>query len=122
MFVSAAVMLALAAVWVLLGSFLWGSNATQLTSLVMPAIVAGLKLKADKAVTKVKDAAPTLSSAAQRGLSGAQALRKLAGAEGGLTGLAASEAAVTGITKEGTRLLRRIRAHAGIDDDDGLSV
>ena len=50
----------IAAVWVLLGAHLWGSESTQLTNLVMPAMVVALKVRADKAVTKVRKAAPKL--------------------------------------------------------------
>ena len=55
----------IAAVWVLLGAHLWGSESTQLTNLVMPAMVVALKVRADKAVTKVRKAAPKLVGSAE---------------------------------------------------------
>lgn len=63
LFVGVLFLLFVAASWVLLGAFLWGSNATQLTNLIMPIIVAAFKVRADKTVSQVKQLAPSLSAA-----------------------------------------------------------
>ena len=75
-------LLALAATWVLLGAVLWGSTATQLTNLVMPGIVAALKVKSDRALQRVRDAAPTLSSAAERVVDDAHKIAAAGGRDG----------------------------------------
>ena len=115
MFIGFALLLALAAVWVLLGTHLWGSNATQLTNLVMPAIVAALKVKADNAVTKVKQAAPKLVNVAEGVASGGSSLASEGFVEGGTAAVRqvmidlAGKPDETTFAPEGVQLLKRIR-------------